>query len=76
MGEGDGAALKVALQAPPIEGRANAALIEFFSKLLKTPRAAIEIGSGEHARIKKILVHGGRSAEVGAAIEQALANRQ
>ena len=75
VGEGDKMALKIALQAPPIEGRANAALMEFLSKLLKTPRAAIEIAGGERGRNKRILVHGRGAAEVAALIEQALATR-
>jgi len=35
-----GDALKVSLTAPPIEGRANDACIEFFAKLLKVPRSS------------------------------------
>ena len=33
-----GDALKVSLTAPPIDGQANRACIEFFAKLLKVPR--------------------------------------
>lgn len=62
IGEGSEAAVKIALQAPPVEGRANAALIEFVAELLGVPRAAIEITGGEHARNKTILVRG-RDAE-------------
>jgi len=65
VGDGDQAALKVALQAPPVEGRANTALIEFLAELLQVRRADIAIAGGEHARIKTILVRGRTAAEVG-----------
>ncbi len=63
IGDGNGAALKIALQAPAIEGRANAALIEFLSELLRIPRSAIEVTGGQHARSKTILVRGKKAAE-------------
>jgi len=65
VGEGDQAALKIALQAPPVEGRANTALIEFLAELLQVRRADIAIAGGEHSRIKTILVRGRTAAEVG-----------
>jgi uncharacterized protein (TIGR00251 family) len=71
-GEGIDAALKIALHAPPIEGRANTALIEFLSDLLGTPRSAIEIAGGQHGRSKRIIVHGRSPTEVAPAIEKAL----
>jgi uncharacterized protein (TIGR00251 family) len=72
-GEGGDAALKIALHAPPVEGRANTALIEFLSDLLETPRSAIEIAGGQHGRTKRIVVLGRSTTEVAAAIEKALA---
>ena len=56
-GEMDGA-LKVRLQAPAIEGRANEALIEYLAMLLKRPKAAVRISSGEHSRLKRVEVSG------------------
>jgi uncharacterized protein (TIGR00251 family) len=73
FGEGSEAALKIALQAPALEGRANAALIAFLADLLGTPRSAVEIAGGQHARMKMIVVRGRSAAEVSAAIEKALA---
>jgi hypothetical protein len=70
--EGSQAALKIAVQAPPVEGRANAALIDFLAKWLRVARSQIEIASGEHGRNKTIVVRGRRAVEIGAAIEQAL----
>jgi uncharacterized protein len=53
-----GDALKVSLTAPPIEGRANDACIEFFAKILKVPRSSVTIASGGGGRNKVIRVSG------------------
>jgi uncharacterized protein (TIGR00251 family) len=53
-----GDALKVALTAPPVDGRANEACVEFFAKLLKVPRSSVSIVSGETSRRKVIRVAG------------------
>ena len=53
-----GDALKVSLTAPPVEGRANDACIEFFAKLLKVPRSSITIAAGQNSRNKLIRVAG------------------
>jgi len=60
-----GDALKVALTAPPVEGRANEACIEFFAKLLQVPRSSVTIAAGESSRNKVIRVAGLSAAEVG-----------
>jgi hypothetical protein len=72
VGEGAQAALKIALQAPPVEGRANAALIEFLADLLRISRSSIEIVSGDRGRNKSIVVRGQRAEEISSAIQQAL----
>ncbi|HXI29999.1 MAG TPA: DUF167 domain-containing protein [Vicinamibacterales bacterium] len=56
-GERDGA-LVVRLAAPPVEGAANDALIEFFSATLRVPRRAITIVSGARGRRKRIAIAG------------------
>jgi uncharacterized protein (TIGR00251 family) len=56
-GEMDGA-LKVRLRAPAVEGRANEALVEFVAHLLKSPRSAVRILSGERSRTKRIEING------------------
>ena len=53
-----GDAFKLSLTAPPIDGRANEACIEFFAKLLKVPRSSITIASGQSSRNKVIRVAG------------------
>jgi uncharacterized protein (TIGR00251 family) len=59
-----GDALKVALTAPPVDGKANAACIEFFAKLLNVPRSSITIASGHSSRSKVIRVSGVTAQEV------------
>jgi len=53
-----GGALKVRLQAPAVEDRANEALVEFLAQVLKTPRTAVRILSGERSRTKRIEIRG------------------
>jgi uncharacterized protein (TIGR00251 family) len=53
-----GDALKVAVTAPPVEGRANQACIEFFANLLDVPRSSVSIASGQNSRNKVIRVAG------------------
>lgn len=48
--------LKVKLTSPPVEGAANDACRQFFSKLLKVPKSSITIVSGETSRHKRIRV--------------------
>ena len=59
-----GDALKLALTAPPVDGRANAACIEFFANLLDVPRSSVTIASGETSRNKVIRVAGVTADEV------------
>jgi uncharacterized protein (TIGR00251 family) len=59
-----GDALKLALTAPPVDGRANDACIEFFANLLKVPRSSITIASGETSRNKVIRVAGMTADEI------------
>jgi len=53
-----GGALKLALTAPPVDGAANQACVEFFAKSLKVPRSSVTIASGERNRRKVVRVHG------------------
>jgi uncharacterized protein len=53
-----GGALKVRLRAPAVEDRANEALVEFLAQLLKRPRSAVRILSGERSRTKRVEIHG------------------
>jgi uncharacterized protein (TIGR00251 family) len=53
-----GDVLKLALTAPPVDGKANAACIEFFAKLLNLPRSSVTIAAGLTSRNKVIRVLG------------------
>lgn len=53
-----GDALKLALTAPPVEGKANHAVIEFFAELFAIPRSSVTIASGETSRNKVIRIAG------------------
>jgi uncharacterized protein (TIGR00251 family) len=57
MGE-IGGAIKLAITAPPVDGKANHACIDFFAKLLKVPRSSVSIATGEASRNKVICVSG------------------
>ena len=46
--------LKVKLTAPAVDNKANKALIEYLSKLLKTPKTSIEIVSGNTSKNKRL----------------------
>jgi uncharacterized protein (TIGR00251 family) len=65
-------ALKISLSTPPVDGRANEALIEFIAKWLGVTRTAVVIVSGQHARGKRVRVTGVAATAVQAAIEQVL----
>lgn len=51
-----GDALKIRLHAPPVDGKANAALVEFLSARLKVSRRQITLQSGQTARRKQLKV--------------------
>ena len=57
-GEGDTAQLKIAVQAPPVEGRANDALIAFLAEAFGIPKRSVELVSGELSRSKVFLLRG------------------
>ncbi|MGA7341720.1 MAG: DUF167 domain-containing protein [Terracidiphilus sp.] len=57
-GEGAAAQLRIAVNAPPTEGRANAALIACLAGVFSLPRSAIEVKSGQLARSTVFLLRG------------------
>ncbi len=56
-GSRDGALL-VRLKAPPVEGAANAELIEVIAKAARVPRRSVSIVSGERGRTKRVAIAG------------------
>ena len=59
-----GDALKLSLTAPPAEGRANEACIEFLAELLQLPRSSVTIAAGHSSRNKVVRVRGLSAAQV------------
>ena len=59
-----GDALKLALTAPPVEGRANEACIAFLANFLNVARSSVTIAAGESSRQKLIRVAGMQAAQV------------
>ena len=55
-----GDALKIRLAAPPLDGKANEALVKFVAKTLGLPRSAVELKSGQLSRRKVLEVRGAR----------------
>ena len=51
-----GKAIKVCVTAPPLEDKANTAVIHLFADLFGVPKSAVSIKSGKQARNKKIVI--------------------
>ena len=60
--------VKIALTAPPVDGKANEALIAFLADALRLPRARIVLVSGLTSRAKILRITGKSAAEVAAAL--------
>lgn len=64
-----GDALKIRLAAPPVDGKANAALVEFIAAQVGCGRAAVALVSGQASRAKRVRVAGMTPDEVAARLE-------
>lgn len=53
-----GDALKVRVKAPPMDGAANRALVEFLAEVLRIPQAGIRIAGGSSSRRKSVVIRG------------------
>ena len=62
-------ALKIRLQAPAVEDRANEALCEFLADILKRPKSAVRILAGDRSRTKRVEVFGVTAAQVEALLQ-------
>ncbi len=67
-----GAALKVRLRAPAVEGKANAALLAFLAGELGVKERALALVSGEKARVKRLAVSGMAPEELARRIKERL----
>ena len=59
-----GDALKLALTAPPVEGKANEACVRFLAEFLNVARSSVTIAAGESSRQKLIRIAGRTAAQV------------
>lgn len=59
--------LRLRLNAPPVDGKANAALVEFIAGAFGVPRARVVLEQGETSRDKRVRVCG--SAALPAALQ-------
>jgi len=57
-GDGAAAQLKIAVQAPPVEGKANLALIGFLAEIFGIAKNKVELVGGELSRSKVFLLRG------------------
>ena len=64
-----GDAMKLSITAPPVDGKANAAVISFLASFLKLKKKNIEIRSGLQSRNKTILIDGLSEEKIRAKIE-------
>jgi uncharacterized protein (TIGR00251 family) len=53
-----GDALKIRLNAPPVEGKANETLVEFLAETLGLPRRAVRLEAGAQTRLKRVRIMG------------------
>ena len=61
-----GDALKIRLAAPPVDGKANAALIGYVADRLDLPKSAVQLKSGQTSRRKVLAVSGASAAQAAA----------
>jgi uncharacterized protein (TIGR00251 family) len=71
-GEGEAAQLKIAVQAPPVDGRANEALVAFLAETFGIPKRSVELVGGELSRSKVFLLNGVRSGQAKQILDEAV----
>ncbi|MBZ5534582.1 MAG: DUF167 domain-containing protein [Acidobacteriia bacterium] len=57
-------AVRLKTAAPPVDGAANAACIQYLAHLLDVPKSNVELISGEHHKRKTVYIHGIKASEV------------
>ncbi|MFT5469485.1 MAG: hypothetical protein ACI8UO_004606 [Verrucomicrobiales bacterium] len=62
--------LRIKLNAPPVDGKANQQLLKFLGKTLGVPKTRLTIIRGEKSRLKTIAIVGMSSEELSAKIDQ------
>jgi hypothetical protein len=59
-----GDAVKLAITAPPVDGKANEAVSKYLAELFRVPKSSVVIVSGETGRNKLIAIRGMRAEQV------------
>ena len=62
--------LKVRLNAPPVDGRANAALLAFIAEACGLPKSRVSLDAGQSGRDKRVRLH--EVERIPAALQRAL----
>jgi len=70
----DDGRLKIKINSPPVDGRANKTLINYLAKLLGVKKGAITLLTGKSGREKRILVKGLRERIAKAKLMEAISN--
>ena len=70
LGPVHGDRVKVAVSAPPVDGEANAAVIELIAKAFGVSRSAVAVTKGQTSRRKTLAIRGIALAQVAAAIDE------
>jgi uncharacterized protein (TIGR00251 family) len=66
----EGGLFRVKVTAPPIEGKANKALVALLAGKLRIPKGAIQIIAGKSSRLKSIRIDGLSEEEINRALEE------
>ncbi len=69
----DDGTVKIRITAPPVDGQANKAIIDFLSEVLNVSKSKLEIVAGQTGKDKIIAVEGMNSKEVQVKVLQHLA---
>ena len=59
-----GDALKIRLAAPPVDGKANEALVKFIAATLRLPKSSVMLKSGQTSRHKVLEITGATAESV------------
>lgn len=72
---GSAPVLRVRVSAPPVDGKANRALIKLLSRTLGVPSRDVQLTRGQKSRDKTVVIGGLDAAEMRARIDAALVGR-
>jgi uncharacterized protein len=56
--------MKIKIQAPPVEGAANGALLDFLAEMMDRPRSSFRVVKGEKSRHKVVEIRGLKTFQV------------